>query len=67
MEVEGSMQQDCFLGSIVEPKLLKFNIVSQGETKHQKEVTSRDIVNKLKNSHHSVADTAKKSILRLTK
>lgn len=38
------MQQDHFLGSIVESKLLKFNIVSQGKTKHQKGVTSRDIV-----------------------
>lgn len=60
------MQQDHFLGSIVESKLLKFNIVSQGKTKHQKEVTSRDIVNELENSHHVVADTSRKSILRLT-
>lgn len=61
LEVEGSMQQDHLLGSVVEPKLLEVNIVYQGKTKHQKAVTSQDTVNKLENSHHLVADTLKKA------
>jgi len=54
------MQHDNFLGTVVELKLLKFNIISQGKTKYQKQVTTRDIVNKFENSHHLVADTLKK-------
>lgn len=45
---------------------MTFNPVSQSESKHQKQGTSREIVNKLENSHKLVADTLKKSTLKLT-
>lgn len=48
------------IGSVVEPKLLKFSIVSQDKSKHQKEVTSSDNGNQLENTHHLVANALKR-------